>query len=379
MAHAPDIETAVVGGGVIGLAIALSCAKKGQQTTIIERNSGIGEETSSRSSEVIHAGLYYPKGSLKAKFCVQGKRWLYKFCSENGVPYKRVGKLVVATSQVEIGVLKKIEELGLRNGVSDLRWLSGSEARSLEPELNCLQALFSPSSGIIDSHAFMRSLEGHLQSNGGSVVLKTGLRKVTCEPGGAFKLCVANSGHVAEVTARNLVVAGGLGMATLRQILPSRAGYEAPQTYFAKGHYFSLQRRSPFHHLVYPAPVDGGLGTHLTLDLNGRARFGPDVEWINDIDYAFNDPAGKRRAEFERSVQRFWPALPEGALQPGYTGIRPKLSRAGASADFEIHGPREHGIPRMVALYGIESPGLTSSLPIAEYCAALLGAQQSTA
>lgn len=337
MTHSTDIETAVIGGGAIGLAIAFACAATGQETTVLERRSDIGQEVSSRSSEVIHGGIYYPKGSLKAATCVAGRKHLYEFAAQSGVPAKRVGKLIVATSPSEVPTLESIQAQGRANGVDDLRWLAAAEARALEPEVNSTAALLSPSTGIIDSHALMKSLEGHLQARGGSVVLNTELRRVHNCSDGSFELEVISGGQVSTLIARNLFVAGGLGMATLRTALPFANGYEPPRTRFAKGHYFTLQGRAPFQHLIYPVPVEGGLGTHLTLDLQGRGRFGPDVQWVDDVGYAFDDPEGYRKEEFDRSIRRYWPSLPEGALEPGYTGIRPKLSARGEQpADFKF-------------------------------------------
>lgn len=374
MAHTPDIETAVIGGGVIGLAIAVACANKGQEAIVFERNTDVGREVSSRSSEVIHAGIYYPNGSLKSKACVCGRKRLYEFAERNGVPAKRIGKLVVATASAEIAVLQKFDSLARANGVEDLRWLTAADVQALEPEVACVAALLSPSTGIIDSHALMKALEGCLQAANGSVVLRSQLQSALCLPDGTFELEIASGSEISKLTARNLFVAGGLGMASLCDKLPFGNGYEPPKTRFAKGHYFTLHGRAPFQHLVYPVPVDGGLGTHLTLDLQGAARFGPDVQWIDRIDYTFDDPGGKRRADFEHAIRRYWPALPDGALEPGYTGIRPKISSKGEPpADFEIHGPERHGIPRMVALYGIESPGLTSCLALADLCLERLG------
>ncbi|MGE0056199.1 MAG: NAD(P)/FAD-dependent oxidoreductase [Hyphomicrobium sp.] len=370
MMHAPDIETAIIGGGVVGLAIAVACAKKGQETYVFERNGDVGQETSSRSSEVIHAGIYYPQGSLKANACVAGRIRLYEFAAENSVPAEKVGKLIVATTESEIATLKKFQAAARANGVDDLRWLTAAEVNALEPEVRCVAGLLSPSTGIVDSHALMKALEGHLQANGGSVVLQTTLQKAQCLPNGNFELSFASGSDTSRLTARNLVVAAGLGMAALRGLIPYSEGYEPPRTHFAKGHYFTLQGRAPFQHLIYPVPVPGGLGTHLTLDMQGAARFGPDVQWIDRIDYSFDDPDGSRRADFEQAIRRYWPSLPNAALEQGYTGIRPKVSgKDEPAADFLIHGPETHGIARMVALYGIESPGLTSSLAIADICA----------
>lgn len=371
--RAPDIETIVIGGGVIGMAIAVACAKAGQSTAVIERNSGCGQEITSRSSEVIHAGLYYPAGSLKALHCVAGKSRLYQFANENGVAVKRLGKLIVATSHSELPALADIAAKAKVNGVDDLQVLSPAQVHALEPEVACVGGLFSPSTGIIDSHALVQSLEGHLSTSAGTVIFKTSVTAIKWHRDSHFELDVLTSGTPAKVSARNVIVAAGLGMAELRSVLPHAPGYVAPDIQFAKGHYFTYQRRTPFQHLVYPVPVAGGLGIHLTLDLQGQARFGPDVAWIENIDYSFDDVEGARRAEFERAVRTYWPGISASSLVQGYVGIRPKTSKAGAPArDFEIHGPREHGIPRMVALYGIESPGLTACLSLADYCCGMI-------
>jgi L-2-hydroxyglutarate oxidase LhgO len=373
MVTTPDIETAVIGGGVIGLAIAARCAQAGQEVFVLERNSSIGRETSSRSSEVIHAGIYYPKGWRKAVLCVDGKKRLYQFAVENGVAAKRLGKLIVATSPDEVQALTSIAAKAHANGVDDLCFLSPDDVRSLEPEIACAGALLSPSTGTIDVHGLMLALESHLAVDGGAVVCDTLAKSVTLLENGLFQLEISSAGDDAKLTVRNLVAAAGLGMVALGPGLPRCSSYAPPQMFLAKGHYYAISGRTPFQHLVYPVPVDDGLGTHLTLDMDGRARFGPDVQWVDKIDYGFDDPSGARRTEFERAIRRYWPHLPEGALEPGYTGIRPKISDRGEPPrDFEIHGVETHGIPRMVALYGIESPGLTASLAIAEHVAALL-------
>jgi L-2-hydroxyglutarate oxidase LhgO len=369
----PDTETVIIGAGVIGLAIAAECARSGQEVFVLERQGAIGQETSSRSSEVIHAGIYYPKGSLKATLCVEGRKRLYQFATENGVKTKRLGKLIVATSEKELETLAAIAAKAKENGVDDLRSLSPADVRNLEPEIACTGALFSPSTGIVDSHGLMLALEGHLTSKGGRVICNTAVSSVALLDSGLFCIRTRSGGDEADLTARNLIVAAGLGMADLAPLLPHAKNYRPPQTFFAKGHYFTTTARTSFSHLIYPVPVAGGLGTHLTLDMAGGARFGPDVQWIERIDYAFDDPAGKRRTAFEHAIRRYWPGLPDNALVSGYTGIRPKISAEGEpAADFAIHGPKTHGVPRMVTLYGIESPGLTSSLAIASYVARLL-------
>lgn len=368
-----DIETTVIGGGVVGLSIAMAAARAGQEVVVLERNASIGQEVSSRSSEVIHAGLYYPQNSKKAEFCVSGRHKLYRFAEEHGVAARRIGKLVVATSEAELAVLMELRERAQRNGVDDLKFLNPVDVRALEPELFCFAALLSPSSGIVDSHGLMQALYGCMQAGGGSVVLNTSVSGVRRLPGGQFEVQFSSAGSEAAITTRNLFVAAGLGMVDLGSRLPRAEGYQPPRIHFAKGHYFGLTGRAPFQRLVYPVPVEGGLGTHLTLDLQGRVRFGPDVKWVDEIDYSFDDTDGALSRCFEHDIRKYWPALPKGALQPAYTGIRPKISgQCEPSRDFEIHGTNEHGIPRMIVLYGIESPGLTSCLAIGEYCCKLL-------
>jgi L-2-hydroxyglutarate oxidase LhgO len=370
---AVDVEIAIIGAGVVGLAIGAALAEAGHEVTILERNDGIGQETSSRSSEVIHAGIYYPRGSLKAQLCVEGKKRLYRFAAENAVDFQMPGKLIVATSSAEEKKLHSIAAAAQANGVDDLGFLSGEQANDLEPEIACTAALISPSTGIIDSHGFMVALEGHLTTRGGSVVLNSNVCDVALNPFGGFALSVISGGELTILTCHKLVVSAGHGMALLAPGLPRNSNYDPPPHCFAKGHYFTLKGRTPFRHLVYPVPVEGGLGTHLTLDLQGRARFGPDVQWVDTLDYAFDDQGGVRLREFEKSIRQYWPGLPERALEHGYTGIRPKISAKGEPArDFAIHGPDDHGIDGMVALYGIESPGITSSLAIGAYVAALL-------
>jgi len=372
---AADIETVVVGGGVIGLAIARALAGNGQDVLVLERHGRIGSETSSRNSEVIHAGLYYSPGSLRAKFCVAGKALLYRFCAESGVAHNRCGKLLVATNEEEIAKLEAIAVTAKKNGVDDLRRLSAEEARRLEPELACVAAYLSPSTGIIDSHGLMLALEGHLTTLGGQVVLNTTVTGLTAptDETSDFQIETQSAGETTRFTARNLVLAAGFGGTALGRMLVCAPGYHVPETYPAQGHYYALSGRAPFHHLVYPVPQGAWLGVHLTLDIAGRAKFGPDIAWTDGVSYDFEDADGARRARFEREIRRYWPGLPESALQPDYVGVRPKLYRQGEPvADFAIHGPAQHGLSRLVALYGIESPGLTSSLAIADDVAALL-------
>jgi len=371
----PDIETVVIGGGVIGLAIAAACADAGHETYLFERNNALGREVSSRSSEVIHAGLYYPALSLKARMCVTGKQLLYAYARERSVPVRNTGKLIVATSSVETEALDDIAAKANANGVEDLEALDASGIHALEPEIAGVKGLFSPSTGIIDSHALMQALEADVLNHGGTIVLETEVRNVALSEHGLFEIEISSGGETARITARNVFAAAGLGMQQIGPRLPHAATYTPPPIDFAKGHYFGLRHKAKFQHLVYPVPVEGGLGTHLTLDIEGNVRFGPDVQWIDRIDHAFADGDGGRQAEFERSIRRYWPSLPDNALTPDYTGIRPKVSRQGEPArDFEIHGPRDHGIPNLVALYGIESPGLTSCLAIARYAMEVVNA-----
>jgi len=367
-----DVETVVVGAGVVGLAIAAALARRGQEVVVLERHDRIGSETSSRNSEVIHSGIYYAPGSLRAKLCVTGKEMLYRFCGENGVAHRRCGKLLVATSEGEIDKLEALAANAEKNGVKGMRRLSPAEAKSLEPEVSCVAACLSETTGVVDSHNLMLALEGHLSARRGQVVLNTAVTGIAASAGGEgeFRLTIDSAGEKTALTSCRLVLAAGLGATELGQMLDYRAGYRVPQTHFARGHYFSLSGHAPFQHLVYPMPDGAWLGVHLTLDVPGRAKFGPDIDWVERVSYAFDDPDGRRRSAFEREVRRYWPGLPDDALRPDYVGVRPKIYKQGAPvADFAIHGPGEHGIDRLVALYGIESPGLTSSLAIADMVA----------
>lgn len=372
---AADVETVVVGAGVEGLGIARALANKGQQVFVLERHDRIGTETSSRNSQVIHAGLYYPQNSLRAELCVKGKALLYGFCEENGVALKRCGKLLVATSDEEITKLEAIAANAARNGVDDLQRLSADEARKLEPEVVCVAAYLSPSTGVIDSHGLMTALEGHLTTRGGQVVLETTVTGLSQPSNGAdhFVIETLSAGETSKLTAKNLVLAAGLGGTELGHMLSYAPGYTVPETYPARGHYYALTGAAPFKHLVYPMPQGAWLGVHLTLDVAGRAKFGPDIEWTDHVSYDFDEANGARRTKFEREIRRYWPALPNDSLQPDYVGVRPKIYKQGEHvADFALHGPETHGIPRLVALYGIESPGLTASLAIADHVAGLI-------
>ncbi len=371
---AADVEAIIVGAGVVGLAAARALALRGHEVLVIERHERTGSETSSRNSEVVHAGLYYPPGSLRARMCVAGKEQLYRFSAESGVAVQRLGKLLVASCEEERPGLAAIAEAARRNGVTDLVMLSAAEAKAIEPELSCVAACLSPSTGIIDSHGLLMALEGHLAALGGQVQLRTAVTGIQSRDDGSFAVEIASAGEQTMITAERLVLTAGLGASALALRIAWPGSYRPPMTYLAKGHYYALTGRAPFRRLVYPLPRAGGLGIHFTLDIAGRAKFGPDIAWTDRLDYAFEDEDGARREAFERAIRRYWPGLPDGALQPGDTGLRPKLTRPGeAAADFTIHGLETHGVPGLVALYGIESPGLTSALAIGDYVAGRIG------
>jgi L-2-hydroxyglutarate oxidase LhgO len=354
------LDAVVIGAGVVGLAVARALAMAGREVVILEAEEAIGTHTSSRNSEVIHAGIYYPAGSLKARSCVAGKQLLYEYCVSHGVPHRRSGKLIAATDEKQLEELKNIQARAHANGVTDVVWMTRAQARALEPELSCVAALYSPSTGIIDSHALMLAYLGDAEAHGAMLALKSPLEKVLIR-NGSFEVCV----HKSEPIASKIIVnSAGLRAPTVARSMQGYRAELAPRELYAKGNYYSLARRSPFSRLVYPVPEPGGLGVHVTLDLAGQARFGPDVEWVERIAYDV-DP---RRAErFYAAIRRYWPGLPEGALLPGYSGIRPKTAGPGEPApDFVIQGPAAHGIPGLVHLFGIESPGLTASLALAD-------------
>lgn len=359
------IECLVIGAGVIGLAVGRALARRGREVLVLEAAGTIGSGISSRNSEVIHAGIYYPQGSAKARLCIEGRRRLYEYCGAYGVPFRRCGKLIVATEETQLPALKAIEEKARRNGVDDLQWLSRAEAQGLEPALSCVAALLSPSTGILDTHVFMLSLQGEIEAAGGTVLCNTavtGGRQVD----GILRVRAGSAESAMEIASSVVVNSAGLNAQPLARCLgvPLEA---IPPLRYAKGNYFGLQGSSPFRRLVYPVPEPGGLGVHLTLDLAGRARFGPDVEWVERLDYSV-DPG--RAARFYRAIRRYWAALPDEALAPAYAGIRPKLGGPEApAADFLIQNSEAHGIAGLVNLYGIESPGLTASLAIAEQVA----------
>ncbi len=368
--YCEKIDCAVIGAGVVGLAIARALALRGREVMVLETASSIGSEISSRNSEVIHAGIYYPPASKKAELCVAGKRALYQYVKERGLDYRKCGKLLVANTPDQIEKLHSYKKNAELSGVNDLVFLSREDVSALEPECHCNSALLSPSTGIIDTHAFMLSLHGDIEAAGGMVVLNTPVVS-TQVAGDEVVLTVETQGEIIGLQARAMINSAGLAATGIAH---SMAGFDpslVPEQYYAKGNYFSLNTKSPFTHLLYPVPDEAaGLGIHLTLDLNGQARFGPDVEWVDSLDY---DVDGERAQLFYPAIRHYWPGLPDGSLFPGYSGIRPKIQAPGEpAADFMIHGPDTHGIAGLVHLFGIESPGLTSSLAIGEHVAKML-------
>ncbi len=357
------VDCVVAGAGVVGLAVARALALAGREALILEAADGIGTETSSRNSEVIHAGIYYPANSLMARFCVAGRRLRYAYCAEKGVPHRNCGKLIAATSAQEDAMLAGIKRRAEVNGVEGMQVLTAAEAIALEPNLHCTSALLSASTGIIDSHAFMLALQGDAENAGAVPVFHSPVERGR-RVGGGVEIEVGGAEPM-SLRCRLLVNAAGLHAPGFARRIEGMPPERVPGTYYAKGNYFTLAGRSPFSRLIYPVPVPGGLGVHLTIDLGGQARFGPDVEWIDAIDYTV-DP--HRADGFYAAVRKYWPALKDGALQPGYAGIRAKIVPKGAPAqDFVVQGPQTHGVPGLINLFGIESPGLTAALAIAEH------------
>jgi L-2-hydroxyglutarate oxidase LhgO len=359
-----SVDAVIIGAGVMGLAVARALTLRGREVIILETENHFGTVTSSRNSEVIHAGIYYPRGSLKATLCVTGRGLLYDFCEEHGIPYRRCGKLIVATSPAQLAELEKINEAAAANGVQ-LEFFSRARALQLEPQLSCEGALYSPFTGIIDSHSYMLALLGQAENRGATLVTGTRVTRLSLQPQG---ILIGINGEEPQLSARTLINSAGIFAPDVAQLI--EGGFPArhiPRRYFAKGHYFSLAGPSPFERLVYPIPEPGGLGVHLTLDLAGRARFGPDVQWVEEYEYSV-DP--RRADRFYAAIRTYWPQLPDNALQPAYAGIRPKISGPNEAApDFRVDGPEAHGVAGVVNLFGIESPGLTASLALAELVA----------
>ncbi len=371
MAMAVDVEIVVVGAGAVGLAIARALALKGHEVMVLEQHDLIGSETSSRNSEVIHAGIYYPTGSLRASLCVKGKAMLYDFCRDFAVPHARCTKLLVATHESQLPKLAQLRATAIANGVTDLEPLDGTAARALEPELSCVAALLSPSTGVIDSHGYMLALQGGIEEHGGSVVLRCPVLGIARQADGTFTLTTGGD-DAGTLTCKTLVLSAGLHGSKLAATLAPSTGYTPPPTYYAKGQYYALSGRSPFKRHIYPMPEGAWLGLHATVDIGGRCKFGPDIAWIPEIDYTFEP---EKLTQFLAFIRSYYPGLEVERLHADYTGIRPKLYREGeAVPDFFIHGTAVHGIDNLVALYGIESPGLTASLAIAEHVTEMAGA-----
>ena len=365
------VDVVVIGAGVVGLAVARSLALAGREVWVLEAANAIGTGVSARNSEVIHAGLYYATGSMKARMCVQGRAQLYAYCAERGIAHQRCGKLIVGHSPQQIDLLRATLVKAQANGVNDLQWLSRAQAQALEPALECQAALLSPSTGIVDSHALMLSLQADIENASGQVVLNAAVTSIALsQRAGARHEVMTIDGT--RLAARTVVNAAGLSAPHLARQCGGLADQHVPTPFYTKGSYFSLSGPAPFRHLVYPVPEAAGLGVHLTLDLGGQAKFGPDVEWVSAPDDLGVDPA--RAQGFYAAVRQYWPGLPDGALQPAYAGIRPKISGPGqTAADFCVQGPQDHGIHGLVNLFGIESPGLTSALALGD-CVARVGA-----
>ena len=361
------LDCVVIGAGVVGLAVARALALQGREVMVLEAADAIGTQTSSRNSEVIHAGIYYPQGSLKARLCVQGRQMLYAYCEARGIGHRRCGKLIVATHEAQQAQLQAIQAKAAANGVTDLVLLTREQAVTMEPALHCVAALHSPSTGIVDSHALMLALQGDLEHAGGMVVLNAPLARAQVRADGLMLEMQDGT----QLIANSVINAAGVHAPAVARTFEGLDARHVPAAYYCKGNYFTLSGRSPFQHLIYPVPEAAGLGVHLTVDLGGQAKFGPDVQWVDSPDDLVVQPA--RGEVFYAEVRKYWPALPDGALLPGYAGIRPKINAPHeVASDFVIQGPAVHGVPGLVNLFGIESPGLTSSLAIGEWVVELL-------
>ena len=363
------VECAVIGAGVVGLAIAARLAQQGREVVLLEKEPSFGMATSSRNSEVIHAGIYYPEGSLKAQHCVRGRHLLYRHCEEHGVPHRRIGKVIVAVTEDEVNTLAGYQENAIRNGVHSLQWLSVEELRAREPNVQGVRALWSPETGIVDSHQLMERLLATFENAGGLFIRRTKL--VGGFVSATEKRLMIEDEVQSTITVDTVINSAGLHASEVAELLHTGASdIRIPRTHYAIGHYYTLAGPSPFNHLVYPVAQKGGLGVHVTLDMGGAVRFGPDVRWIDSLNYDFSDA---RRDDFVGAIQRYYPALDPQALEPGYTGIRPKIGGPEhPNVDFQILTPSTHGIEGLVHLFGIESPGLTASLSIADAVTAAL-------
>ncbi|HEY1473204.1 MAG TPA: NAD(P)/FAD-dependent oxidoreductase [Pseudolabrys sp.] len=363
------MQVLVIGAGVVGLAVARAAARKGHEVVVAEKANAIGTGISSRNSEVIHGGMYYATGTLRGRHCVRGRRMLYEFCASHGVPHKKCGKLVVATNAAELEKIHAIEVQGGINGVEGLELIGGNAARALEPEVSCIGALHSPETGIIDGHRYMLALRGDLEDLGGAIAFNTKVDGAARKNG---QWSVRFSGSGGEIAFDAVINCAGLGAQAVARAMTDYPATRVPRLVFAKGNYFTFAGKPAFSRLIYPTPIVGGLGVHVTLDLGGRMRFGPDVEWVECEDYNVD---ANRAALFYERIRTYWPALPDGSLAPDYSGIRPKLSGPGEpQGDFLIDTPAQHGLPGLVQMFGIESPGLTSSLSLGEEVAGYLAA-----
>ncbi len=364
------VDCVVVGAGVIGLAVARELAMAGREVIVLEATDAIGTETSSRNSEVIHAGIYYPTGSVKARTCVAGKHFLYDYCAERGVEHRRCGKLIVATNEAQLSRLDSIKQQAAANDVPDLKLLSADEAKEMEPELHCVAALWSPSTGIIDSHGLMLAYQGDAEDHGAFIAFNSRLANARVDNGG-FVLGVEGDEPM-ELLAGTMINAAGLHAPEIASKIKGLPGEFVPSGYLCKGNYYTLSKSSPFSRLIYPVPEQAGLGVHVTIDLGGQCRFGPDVEWIDAINY---DVDPRRSDRFYEAIRPYWPGVEEGSLEAGYSGIRPKLVPKGQpAADFRLDGPETHGVTGLVNMFGIESPGLTASQPLAAMTRQMLDA-----
>ena len=365
------VDCIVVGAGVVGLAVARALSVAGREVVVLEAEGLIGSHTSSRNSEVIHAGIYYPQDSAKARLCVRGKHLLYAYCAARGVPHRRLGKIIVATDPEQEGALAGIRAKAAANGVPDLEPLDAADLNRMEPALRGVAGLLSPSTGIVDSHSLMLSLQGEAEDHGAMIAFHTRFLGATPLPGGGFALRAESHGETVTFACDLLVNAAGLFAGRVADGIEGLAAPHRREVHYCKGNYFGVSGRVPFSRLIYPVPERDGLGVHLTLDLQGSGRFGPDTEWIDGIDYSLDATRGD---SFYAAIRRYWPDLPDGALLPDYTGIRPKLFPEGGDAtDFTMEGPETHGLDGLINLYGIESPGLTASLAIAEEVLAATG------
>ena len=372
---AEQVDTVVIGAGVVGLACARTLAQAGRDVIVLEKAEDIGTGTSSRNSEVIHGGIYYAKDSLKALCCVEGKHMLYDYCASHGIEHNRIGKVIVAITEDEIAKLEELKAKGEANEVHDLEWLDAKQMKEMEPNVTAAAGLLSPSTGIIESHGYMLSLQGELEDRGGMIAFNTPTLGGEVLADGQIRIRAGGDAPM-ELDCSLVINAGGLYAQHIAHAIDGIPEDSIPGAFYAKGHYFTIAGKSPFNHLIYPAPVVGGLGTHSTLDLGGGTKFGPDVEWLDithpdQIDYKVDE---SRAESFYGAIRRYWPGLPDGALSPGYTGVRPKLTNSNDkyAADFVIQGADVHGLANYVGLYGIESPGLTSSLAIAKRVAGLV-------